>query len=326
MTGSILPAVAVAAGILFVLLVAPIAYRETQRTRALDRRLAPLREQAMSGVAASLAAVGSEGRDPFRQLGPALLRVASMLVPVGAAEREKLAQLLRKAGFDRPEALSAFLACKLASALLLALGAGLWTAGLEAVAAYRFLIVLAGLAGLAIGGVVPEYGLRALAARRVRSMTSALPDALDMLVMCLEAGLTAERGMLTVAETLEPIEPGLAGEFRRIELELRLGSDKRAALTEYYRRTEIDGLRDFAMSLIQADRYGTPLSQSMKAIAADQRLQKNSRIATQAERLPVLMTLPMLLFVVPGTMLLVAGPSVMSAMSSLGNLGNIGGQ
>ena len=326
MTGSLLPIAAIAAAVLFVLLVAPVVYRETQRARAFDRRLAPLREQAMSGMPALLAAERTGGGSPFRQLGPAVLRVASMLVPVGADEREKLAQLLRKAGFERSEALSAFLACKLASALLLALGAGLWTAGLEAVAAYPFLIVLAGLAGLVIGGVVPEYGLRALAARRVRSMTSALPDALDMLVMCLEAGLTAERGMLTVAETLEPIEPGLAGEFRRIELELRLGSDKRAVLTDYYRRTEIDGLRDFAMSLIQADRYGTPLSQSMKAIAADQRLQKNSRIATQAERLPVLMTLPMLLFVVPGTMLLVAGPSVMSAMSSLGNLGNIGGQ
>ena len=326
MTGSLVPAVAIAAGILFVLLLAPVAYRETQRTRALDRRLAPLREQAMSGVPALLAPERTGEPSPVRQLGSALLRVASMLVPVGAAEREKLAQLLRKAGFDRPEALSAFLACKLASALLLALGAGLWTAGLEAVAQYRFLIVLAGLAGLVIGGVVPEYGLRALAARRVRSMTTALPDALDMLVMCLEAGLTAERGMLTVAETLEPIEPGLAREFRRIELELRLGSDKRAVLTEYYRRTEIDGLRDFAMALIQSDRYGTPLSQSMKSIAADQRLQKAARIATQAERLPVLMTLPMLLFVVPGTMLLVAGPAVMNAMSNLSNIGNIGGQ
>ena len=326
MTGSLLQVAAIAGGVLFVLLLAPIAFRETQRTRAIDRRLAPLREQAMSGVAAPLASEMSGDTGPLRRLGSVLLRVASMLVPVGAAEREKLAQMLRKGGFDRPSALSAFLTCKLASALLLALGAGLLSAGLEAVAQYGFLVVLAGFAGFVIGGVVPEYVLRALAARRVRSMISALPDALDMLVMCLEAGLTAERGMLTVAETLGPIEPGLAREFRLIEFELRLGSDKRAVLTEYYRRSEVDGLRDFAMSLIQADRYGTPLSQSMKAIAADQRLQKNSRIATQAERLPVLMTLPMLLFVVPGMMLLVAGPSVMSAMSSLGNIGNIGGQ
>ena len=79
-------------------------------------------------------------------------------------------------------------------------------------------------------------------------------------------------------------------------------------LQEIYRRTEIEGLRDLAMTLIQSERYGTPLTQSMKNIAANERTQRAARIEAQAERLPVLMTLPMLLFVVPGTMALVAGP------------------
>ena len=323
MPESLLPIAAIAAGTLLVLAVAPIVFRETRRTRALDRRLAPLRELAAPDVAApELSAFAGGGR--FRTLGSALARVGSMLVPIGAAEREKLAGMLRKGGFTGQDALSVFLSIKFAAASVLAAGAGIWASGSELVSQYVFLVVLAGLAGFVIGGVLPEYALRGRVAKRVKNMTSALPDALDMLVMCLEAGLTVERGMLTVAETLAPIEPGLAQEFRQIEVELRLGSDKRAVLTEYWRRTEIDGLRDFAMALIQADRYGTPLSQSMKSIAADQRLQKASRIQAQAERLPVLMTLPMLLFVVPGTMLLVAGPGVMSALSSLGSLGNIG--
>ena len=325
MPESLMPVAAIAVGVLFLLAVGPIVFRETQRTRALDRRLAPLREQAASGLAGpdetALGGGGSLGR-----LGSALVRVGSMLVPVGAAEREKLAGLLRAGGFARRDALSIFLSVKFATAFVLAAGAGLGAAASPMVSRYAILVAVAALAGFVIGGVLPEYALRARIARRVRSMTSAIPDALDMLVMCLEAGLTAERGILTVAETLAPIEPGLAAEFRQIEVELRLGSDKRAVLTEYWRRTEIDGLRDFAMALIQGDRYGTPLSQSMRAIAADQRLQKAARIQAQAERLPVLMTLPMLLFVVPGTMLLVAGPAVMSALSNLGNIGSIGGQ
>lgn len=316
----LLPVAGLVAGAIFVLLLAPVVFRETQRARAVDRRLAPLREQANS-IAPALANPDRQGGILFRTVGLAFLRVGSMLVPVGAAEREKLVQMLRKGGFNRQEALSVFLSCKLASALLLGLGAGSWAAGWDAVARHGFLVVLAGLAGLVIGGVVPEYGLRAVVARRVQSMTSALPDALDMMVMCLESGLTMERAMITVAEGLTPLEANLAKEFRRIEAELRLGSDKRSVLGEYYRRTEIDGLRDLAMALIQADRYGTPLSQSMKSIAADERLQKANRIATQAERLPVLMTLPMLLFVVPGTMLLVAGPAFLSAMTALGSLG-----
>ena len=319
MLGSMLP-IAVAGGV-FVLLLVPLVFRETQRARAADRRLAALREQAASAAPTP----GGSGRPGdevrFRTFGLAFLRASSMLVPVGATEREKLAQMLRKGGIARPEALSIFLSLKLGSALALAAGAGLWAAGIDAVGQYGFLVALAAMAGFIIGLVVPEYGLRALVARRVRGMTSALPDALDMLVMCLESGLTVERAMTTVAEGLGPIEPHLAKEFRQLEAELRIGSDKRTVLGEYYRRSEIDGLRDLAMSLIQSDRFGTPLSQSMKSIAADQRLQKAARIAAQAERLPVLMTLPMLLFVVPGTMLLVAGPAFLTAIEALGSLG-----
>ena len=321
MPDRLLPIAALLAGAVCVMVLALVVLRETQRARAVDRRLAPLREQAVS-VAPVPANPHRRGDGVlFRSAVSSIMRAASMLVPIGAAEREKLARMLRKGGFGRQEALSVFLSCKLAGALLIGIGSGFWAAGIEAIARHGFLVVLAGLAGLVIGGVVPEYGLRALVARRVRSMTSALPDALDMMVMCLESGLTMERAMLTVSEGLDPIEPGLAKEFRQIEAELRLGSDKRSVLGEYYRRTEIDGLRDFAMALIQADRYGTPLSQSMKSIAADERLQKATRIATQAERLPVLLTLPMLLFVVPGTMLLVAGPAVLSAITALGSLG-----
>ena len=319
MLGSMLP-IAVAGGV-FVLLLVPLVFRETQRARAADRRLAALREQAASAAPTP----GGSGRPGdqvrFRTFGLAFLRASSMLVPVGATEREKLAQMLRKGGIARPEALSIFLSLKLGSALALAAGAGLWAAGIDAVGQYGFLVALAAMAGFIIGLVVPEYGLRALVARRVRGMTSALPDALDMLVMCLESGLTVERAMTTVAEGLGPIEPHLAKEFRQLEAELRIGSDKRTVLGEYYRRSEIDGLRDLAMSLIQSDRFGTPLSQSMKSIAADQRLQKTARIGAQAERLPVLMTLPMLLFVVPGTMLLVAGPAFLTAIEALGSLG-----
>ena len=243
-----------------------------------------------------------------------------MLMPVGAAERDKLAQLLRKGGFAQREALSIFLTIKLVSALGLGICAGVLAATLEMINKQDFLLVLVAFAGLVVGGVIPEYCVRAIVARRVRRLISTLPDALDMMVMCLEAGLTVERGFMTVAESLAPIEPTLAKEFRQLEVELRLGSDRRTVLQDYYRRTDIDGLRDLAMALIQSDRYGTPLSQSMKSIASDERLQKTARIIAQAERLPVLMTLPMLLFVVPGTVLLVAGPAFLLAISGMSKL------
>ena len=300
-----------------------VIYRETQRTIAIDRRLAGPRRHALAS------GLGSEQRERrgggggrnAQALGIALMKAGSMLVPVGAKEREKLGTMLRQAGFAHRDALSLYLSVKLAAALLFGVGAGLWAAGSEMVGQYGFAVAMVVMVGLVIGGIVPEYGLRSLITRRARRMSAALPDALDLMVMCLESGLTFERGLDTVARELEPIEPNLAAELRLMEAELRVGADRRAVLQEFYRRTEIDGLRDMAMTLIQSDRFGTPLTQSMKNIAAGERTQRAMRIMERSERLPVLMTLPMLLFVVPGTMLLVAGPAILTALNALGSIG-----
>ena len=301
-----------------------LIYRETQRTLAFDRRLSTPRGQAIA------AGLWSEHRERRRRGGGgssrafalALLRAASMLAPVGAAEREKLAQMIRHAGFGQRDALSIFLSLKLAFALASGAGAGLWARGSEMAGQYGFLVALAVLGGFVAGGIAPEYVLRAMIARRSRRMATALPDALDLMVMCLESGLTFERALLTVVRELMPIEPNLAGELRLMEAELRVGADRRTVLQEFHRRTEVEGLRDLAMTVIQAERYGTPLTQSMRNIAANERTQRAARIETQAERLPVLMTLPMLLLVVPGTMCLVAGPAFLTAIEALGSLGS----
>ena len=300
-----------------------LVFREMRRAIAFDRRLGAPRAQALSfGLWAERRqqSLGGGGREA-RALGLALLRAGSMLAPVGAAEREKLSGLLRQAGFAQRDALSYYLSVKLASAFVFGAGAGFWAAGSPLLGKYTFLVALALLAGLVVGGILPEYGLRAVTARRLRKMSAALPDSLDLMVMCLESGLTFERALLTVAVELAPIEANLAAEFRQMEAELRVGSDRRAVLEEFYRRTEVDGLRDMAMTLIQSERFGTPLTQSMKNIAASERVQRAARIAASAERLPVLMTLPMLLFVVPGTITLVAGPAFLTAIEALGALG-----
>ena len=297
-------------------------YVEVRRMLALDRKLSLPRRQAIAmGLRPQRRERGLGVRGEARAFGRALVRAGSLLVPVGAAEREKLARTLRQAGFAHSDALSLFLSVKLGTALALGTVVALWATGVEVLRQQAFLVALAGLTGLVIGSMVPEYVLRVLAARRTRNMSTALPDALDLIVMCLESGLTFERALTTVAEELKPIEASLAGELRLLEAELRLGSDRRMVLEEFHRRTEIEGLRDLAMTLIQSERYGTPLTQSMKNIASSERNQRMLRITTRAERLPVLLTLPMLLLVVPGTMALVAGPAFLSAIRALGALG-----
>ena len=309
-----------AGSILLLAALALVIYRESQRTLAFDRRLSVPRAKAIAF------GVGPEHREQrgggsVRAFGIVLLRAGSMLAPVGAAERQKLTHMIRQAGFAQRDALSIFLSLKLGFAIVAGIATGFWAGGSEMFGQHGFMAVVVALVGFVIGGIVPEYGLRTLVARRTRKMATALPDALDLMVMCLESGLTFERAITTVASELEPIEPNLAGELRLMEAELRVGSDRRAVLQEFYDRTEVEGLRDLAMTLIQSERYGTPLGQSMKNIAANERVQRAARIEAQSERLPVLMTLPMLLFVVPGTMMLVAGPAFLQALDALGSLG-----
>ncbi len=297
-------------------------YRETQRTLAFDRRLGVPRRLALAaglGPARRERRAGDAGG--WSALARTLARAGSMLVPVGAAEREKLAGALRQAGFAQRDALSVFLSVKLAFGLGAGAVAGWQASGSELIGQYGFLVALAALAGFVVGGVVPEYALRMRIARRARAMGAALPDALDLTVMGLESGLTFERTLVTVAEELRPIEANLAIELGLMEAELRVGADRRATLTAFHERTRVEGLRDLAMTLIQSERFGTPLTQSMKNIAANERTQRAARIEAAAQRLPVLMTLPMLLFVVPGTMCLVAGPAFLTAIRALGAIG-----
>ena len=312
-------------GGVFVLL-APVIFQETRRIRELDRRLTLARQEAILAVPGSGAA--GMAASPLHFLGPTLVRGASMLVPIGTSEREKLARALRRAGFARQEALSLFLSSKLAGSLA---GASLFavTAAVAGPVGALFspgvLIAFGGLAGFVIGGIVPEYVVRSLVSRRRRRMAAALPDALDLMVMCVETGLTFERALATVADALMPLEPNLAREFRLIEAELRVGSNRRSVLQAYQERTDVEGLRDMTMSLIQGDRYGTPLAQSLKNIAAGERVQRTARIEAWASRLPVLMSLPMLVLVIPGTMLLVAGPAFLTAIRSLSGITGLGG-
>ena len=306
------------AGLTVVLLL--VVVRETRRTLAFDRRLAVPRARALASGRRTEERV-RRGAGSLREVGLAILTTTSVLAPVGADERAKLARLLRAAGFEQRDALSHFLSIKLVAGVLTGSLLAYVAAASESLGQHALFIAFAAVVGLVVGGILPEYGLRSLAARRLRGMSTALPDALDLMVMCLESGLTFERALTTVGGELMAIEPSLAAEFRLVEAELRLGASRRSVLLEFHDRTHVEGLKNLAMTLLQSERYGTPLTQSMKNIAAAERDQRASRIAARTERLPVLMTLPMLILVVPGTMLLVAGPAFLTAIKALSNLG-----
>ena len=310
--------VTVSGGLLVVLLI-----RETRRAYAFDRRLAVSRAEALKlGPQAAADATGPGETDRvFAEFTLAAVRAVSLLAPFGAKERAKLAMMLRTAGIRHTDAVPIYLCVKVVLALVAGAAASLVAVRTGVLGSHLALAGFLFLAGAIVGGLLPELVIRNRNASRTREMAEALPSALDLLVMCLEAGLTFERALLTTAEELEASEPKLASELRVLEAELRVGSDHRTVLEDFQRRTAVAGLRDLATTLLQSERYGTPLTQSMRNIAEGERLQRAARVEEQAQRLPVILTLPMMLLVLPGTMLLMAGPAFLQALQAMKSVG-----
>ena len=296
-----------------------LLFEESRKALALDRRLQALRTQVISACGE----LGKREEDTTAALSylsllvAAVLRFLAMLVPVGASERAKIGNLLKQAGFQQRDALAIFLSLKMLLMLAAGASAGLVAAEVEQFGGNPFLIGFAGLAGAVMGGLFPEAVLRHLSARRRLRLARALPDALDLMVLCVEAGYTFERALSMVAQELAPLAPDLAAELALAEAELRLGGERRSALQGLHDRTGADALRDFAMTVVQGERYGTPMSQSLQNIARNERTQRAARIEAQAGRLPVIMSLPMLLLVVPGILLLMGGPAFMIAIEAI---------
>ena len=300
-----------------------VVFRVSRNVQVMDRRLARVRAWAVAVYGESQKRHKKDGGFSLRLLSSGLMQIAVQLAPISAAERAKLRDLIIKAGFHRPEALLTFMTIKFSATLLSGILLGYQTWAGQWLGEYTSFLtsLLAGLGGAIVGGVLPEMGLNLIGNRRQRRLSTALPDALDLMTLCLESGLTFERTLSRVVRELTPMSPDLAHEFSLAEAEMRLGAERKRVLNDLHLRTGVEGLRDLSTTIAQGERYGTPLAQSIKNIAQVERLQRAARIATQVERLPVLMSLPMLLLVTPGTLLLVAGPTFVSTMEMLGRIG-----
>ena len=289
--------------------------RELGRNMRMDARMDMVRE--MAEFSAPRQDSSRDAGSRIGRTGRIAVRVISLLAPVGDKEREKLNGLLKGAGFGGDDALTGFLATKIVTAAVLGAATVLAAGAMGYAQTATILTGVMTLVMVMVGGITPEYVLRGRANERRARMNSVFPDALDLCVMCLESGLTFERALATVATEMRVINESLAEEFALIEAELRIGANRRVVLEQIRDRTRIDGMKTLAVVLMQSERFGTPLTQSMKNTATAEREERVTRALSQAERLPVLMTLPMMLFVVPGMLALIAGPAFLLALDAI---------
>jgi tight adherence protein C len=172
--------------------------------------------------------------------------------------------------------------------------------------------------GAAVTGLLaPDKIVQSIRSRYRQRLESGLADALDMLVICAQAGLGLEPAVGRVAVEIQYAHPEIAHELSLTVSEMQVLADSRAALQRLGERTGLPGLRRLTATLVQSVQYGTPLSEAMRGLAAEMRQEALTAFEERAARLSVYLTIPMILCLLPCVMMVVGGPAVIGLFKAL---------
>ena len=247
-------------------------------------------------------------------------RFSSRVAPfVGVVEQQQLLRRLEAAGFKHHGSLATFIAFKTISAAVLV---GLTWAVLEWRHLFAMLLMRVGVLGIAliIGWRLPEWVLSRLVARRRSRIERGIPDALDLLVVCAESGLSLNQSIEEISRQLRFSNKDVADEFAVTSAEMRVLTDFAQALDNLVERTALDNLRGLTATLKQSLKFGTSLADSLRTIASEIRAERHAQIEERAARLPVLMAIPMMMFILPSLMMIVGTPVVLRMIDAFKNL------
>ncbi|WP_161600997.1 type II secretion system F family protein [Teichococcus oryzae] len=160
----------------------------------------------------------------------------------------------------------------------------------------------------------------------VAALSSGLPDALDLLVVCAESGLGLDSAVERVAREMEFSNPAIALELSLLAQELRMLPDRSAALMRLGERTGIESFQRLSATLSQTLRYGTPLAQALRVLAGEMRQERMIRLEERAARLPALLVLPLILFILPCLFIVLIGPSAIRLIGTHPVMAAVDGQ
>ena len=217
----------------------------------------------------------------------------------------ELEQTLQAGGFRGGNGLGLFIGSKLLLVVLLPLAAFVLLRNVH----MRPMLHIATVGGAAVIGLLsPDFVIRNMRQKYLKAVERGLADALDMMIICAEAGLALEAAIRRVSVEIVHAHPRLAEELSITSGELNMISDSRVALTNMGARTGLPALRRLGGTLVQTIQYGTPLSVALRTLATELRQETLTRYEEKAARLPVLLTIPMIVFILPCVFLIVAGP------------------
>lgn len=173
-------------------------------------------------------------------------------------------------------------------------------------------LTLAALIIAALGLLGPKLYLKNLIDKRKQKLQRAFPDTLDLLLICVESGLALDAALNRVCGELGNVYPEMAAELNRTRLELSLLNDRVRALMNLAERTDMVAFRSLVSSLIQSERFGTALTDTLRVLSDEFRVQRLTDAEVKAARLPVLITIPLIFLLMPAFFLIIMGPAIVS--------------
>jgi len=262
---------------------------------------------------------------PHRRVGrdrgmDTIRRVVSNLKLLRSREADKATLKLLQAGFRSKDALVVYFFAKLAVPFVVGVGAVIGLYVLELTQLAGMMRLAAALAAVLIGAWAPDIYVRNAATKRRHALRKGVPDTLDLLVICAESGQSLDGALSRVSGECGLFCPEMAEELTITSIEIGLMPERRTALENLSRRTGVAELRSVINALIQTEKYGTPLAQALRVLASEYRQDRLMRAEEKAARLPAILTVPMIIFILPPLFVVLLGPAILKVIDMFRNM------
>jgi tight adherence protein C len=227
-------------------------------------------------------------------------------------------QRLAQAGIRKKELAVTVIFSRLVLPIIFGGGMAIWIYALGGLADWTTFKKFAAFAGATILGYkAADIFLGNLITKRTDAIRKGLPDALDLLVICAEAGLTVDTAFNRVAKELGRGYPELGDEFALTAIELGFLTERRMAFENLAYRVNLDSIKGVVTTMIQTEKYGTPLASALRVLSAEFRNERMMRAEEKAARLPAIMTIPLIMFILPVLFIVILGPAACSIKDAL---------
>src|SRR5258708_11096226 len=242
-------------------------------------------------------------------------KLADRLNLLRGAAADQTTRKLRQAGFLSRDAAVVYVFVKLALPLLLGFLMIFLTSLTNLVDVPENLILPVCLGGVLSGFVMPEVYIKNVATKRREILNHVLPEGLDLLTICVEAGLSIDAAFRRVSREMQGSMPELASEFEITSIQLTYLPDRQQALENMSERSNSPAMSALVNALRQTEKYGTPLAASLRILSQEFRQTRASKAEEKGARMPALMTVPLMVFILPTLIAVLLAPAIMSAFS-----------